>query len=404
MFTLRDYQQDAVDRGVEYFNNPKEKKPVIQILPTGAGKSLIIAGIANRLWEPTLVFQPNKEILAQNYAKAQAYGIEASIYSASFNSKQIGKLTYATIGSVKSKPEYFQHFKTIIVDETHYVNPKQGMYKDFFEVLKDKKILGLTATPYRLASNSFGSELRFLTRTRPRVFYKVNYFIQIKELFDRGYLCPLVYREIPGFDSNELQINSTGAEYTDLSIKAMYAKINFADRLRQTILDLIAEGRKSILVFTAFVDEAKQLIKSLPLNAAGAIVESKMPQEERDRISRNFKNGVIKVVANVGIYTHGFDYPQLDTVVHARPTRSLGLYYQITGRGIRIHPDKPFALIVDMCENVKRFGKIEDLKLTEPSPALWQYETHNGKVLTNVYQEGETTWKSFKNKYSRFRK
>lgn len=102
------------------------------ILPTGAGKSIVIADIAHRLNDYVLIFCPSREIVEQNFKKLCSYGIlDCSIYSASFNSKEISRITFATIGSVKNHPELFTHFKNIIVDECHLVNPKEGMYKDF---------------------------------------------------------------------------------------------------------------------------------------------------------------------------------------------------------------------------------------------------------------------------------
>ena len=90
------------------------------------------------------------------------------------------------------------------------------------------------------------------------------------------------------------------------------------------------------------------------------------------------------MVANVGVLTTGFDYPELDTVVLARPTMSLALYYQMIGRAIRPHKDKPEAWIVDICNNYWRFGRVEDLMLTERQKGMYQIETHE-KTLTNVY-------------------
>ena len=117
-YVLRDYQQKASDAAVSFFNNKAKKTNAIMVLPTGSGKSLIIADIAARLEGHTLVFQPSKEILEQNFKKLCSYGIlDCSIYSASFNSKEISRITFATIGSVKSHPELFIHFKNIIVDE-----------------------------------------------------------------------------------------------------------------------------------------------------------------------------------------------------------------------------------------------------------------------------------------------
>ena len=111
-YILRDYQQQASDSAVTFFNNKTKKTNAIMVLPTGSGKSLIIADIASRLDGHTLVFQPSKEILEQNFKKLCSYGIlDCSIYSASFNSKEISRITFATIGSVKSHPELFAHFK-----------------------------------------------------------------------------------------------------------------------------------------------------------------------------------------------------------------------------------------------------------------------------------------------------
>ena len=96
-----------------------------------------------------------------------------------------------------------------------------------------------------------------------------------------------------------------------------------------------------------------------------------------------FKSGRIKVVANVGVLTTGFDFPELDTIVLARPTRSLSLYYQMIGRGIRPCPNK-VNWVVDLCENFNRFGRVDDLKLAQIKPGIWAVFNGN-RQLTNVY-------------------
>ena len=211
-YVLRDYQQKASDAAVSFFNNKAKKTNAIMVLPTGSGKSLIIADIAARLDGHTLVFQPSKEIVEQNFKKLCSYGIlDCSIYSASFNSKEISRITFATIGSVKNHPELFIHFKNIIVDECHLVNPKEGMYKDFFDAVKCK-VLGLTATPYRLSSSrDFGSMLKFITRTKPHVFSEVIYHVQVSTLLDMGYLAKLNYYPMnpSGWNELNLRVNTT---------------------------------------------------------------------------------------------------------------------------------------------------------------------------------------------------
>ena len=131
-FQLRDYQQNASNAAISHYRL-KGGKNYLMVLPTGAGKSLIIADIAARLNEPLLVFQPNKEILEQNFAKLQTYGIfDAGCYSASVKRKDICRITFATIKSVHNHLKDFNHFRYILIDECHTVNAEAGMYADFF--------------------------------------------------------------------------------------------------------------------------------------------------------------------------------------------------------------------------------------------------------------------------------
>ena len=390
MYKLRDYQQKASDAAVSFFNEKQTKASnAIMVLPTGSGKSLVIADIASKIEGYTLVFQPSKEILEQNYKKLCSYGIlDCSIYSASFNSKEISRITFATIGSVKSHPELFTRFRNIIVDECHLVNPKQGMYRDFFKVVKCR-VLGLTATPFRLSSSrGFGSMLKFITRTRPCIFSRVIYHVQISTLLDMGYLSKLNYYSMNplGWNEENLKVNSTGADYTDRSVVKEYERIDFYGYLVHIVQRLMnpksGVKRKGILVFTRFLKEAERLTWSIP---GCAIVSGDTPKKEREQILEAFKNGDIPVVANVGVLTTGFDYPELDTIVMARPTMSLALWYQIVGRAIRPHSSKEAGWIVDLCGNVSRFGEVKDLRLEDPSGrGLWQVSS-NRRQLTNVY-------------------
>ena len=386
-YKLRDYQQQASDAAVRFFGDKKMKRNAIMVLPTGAGKSLVIADIANRLEGHTLVFQPSKEILEQNYLKLCSYGVlDCSIYSASFGRKEISRITFATIGSVKNHPELFQHFRNIIIDECHLVNPKEGMYKEFLSMLRCK-VLGLTATPYRLSSSrEFGSMLKFITRTIPRVFSEVIYQVQISTLLDMGYLSKLNYYPMTpvGWNELNLNVNTTGADYTDKSVVREYERIDFYGFLvsivRRLLKPKVGGKRKGILVFTRFLKEAERLAKSIP---GTAIVSGDTPKATREMILRQFKAGEIPVVANVGVLTTGFDYPELDTIVMARPTMSLALWYQIVGRAIRPHPSKEAGWIVDLCGNIKRFGEIKDLRLVDGGNGKWAVYS-KGRQLTNV--------------------
>lgn len=382
-YTLRPYQQQAVDRAVEYLKSPRtEGRNGLIVLPTGSGKSLVIAAIVKALDAPVLILQPSKEILEQNYQKLVSYGLMGiGVYSASMNRKEICRVTYATIGSIKNVKEKFLRFRYCIIDECHGVNAEAGMYKDFLDYV-GCKVVGMTATPYRLSSSmEFGSILKFLTRTKVRVFTDLLYNVQVRDILQQGFLAQMNYYRINLVDQRKLRLNSTGADFTDRSVRLYYAQHNFAGELCKIVERLLVAGRTSILVFTRFTQEAEYVQKMC--SAPSAIVTGETPKKEREQILADFKAKRINVVANVGVLTTGFDYPELDTIVMARPTMSLALWYQICGRAIRPYPDK-VSWIVDLCGNYDRFGKVEDLVLTERRPRQYAIES-NGRQLTNVY-------------------
>lgn len=353
-----------------------------------SGKSLVIADIASRLEGPLLVFQPSKEILQQNFAKLQSYGIfDCGCYSASVGCKDINRITFATIGSVMNHMSDFDCFKNIIIDECHYVNSKAGQYKQFIEA-KNRQVVGLTATPYRLDRAEGGSILKFLTRVRPRIFSKVIYCCQIGELLSKGYLADLHYYDLTALDLRRVRSNSTGADYDERSLLAEYERCGFYDKLSNTVVKVLQPKsgipRKGVLVFTAFTKEARQLVDKLQsIGVNSAIVTGETPKKEREAILEGFKRREIKVVANVGVLTTGFDYPALDTVVLARPTKSLGLYYQMVGRAIRPFDGKD-GWIVDLSGNYSRFGNVADLFISRP-PGTTKWAVYSrGTQLTNV--------------------
>ena len=389
MYTLRPYQKQASDAAVRAFTG-KTKKNGLLILPTGAGKSLVIADIASRLDKPLLIFCPSKEILEQNFAKLQSYGVfDCGVYSASVGCKDINRITFATIGSVMNHMKDFQHFKYVMVDECHLTNAKGGQYKTFFEAA-DRQVIGLTATPYRLGKGMNGtSMLKFLTRTRPRIFDDVLYYCQITELLAKGYLADLQYFDCTQLDISHVQSNSTGADYDENSLKLEYERSGFYDQLTSTTLRVLKPKskipRKGVLVFTRFTEEAERLTSKLQSKGIiAAIVTGETPKKEREDILEKFKNGIIKVVSNVGVLTTGFDYPALDTVILARPTKSLSLYYQMVGRAIRPCQGKE-GWIIDLGGSYRVFGKVSDLKidLEVPNSSRWCIKSL-GKQLTNV--------------------
>lgn len=387
-YVLRPYQKQASDAAVEAFTSKRESNGLL-ILPTGAGKSLVIADIAHRLDGPLLILQPSKEILEQNFAKLQSYGCwDCDVYSASVGRKNINRITFATIGSVMNHMDDFAHFRNVMIDECHGVNSKGGMYEEFLHAVP-RKVVGLTATPYRLGKGSDGmSMLKFLTRTRPRIFDRVLYCCQISELLAKGYLAQLSYYDLTAINLEMVKSNSTGADYDEKSLKEEYERSGFYDKLTTTTLRVLKPKsgipRKGVLVFTRFTEEADNLVEKLMVKGIRAgIVTGETPKRERENMLEDFKSGKIQVIANVGVLTTGFDYPELDTIILGRPTKSLALYYQMVGRAIRPHQGKD-GWVIDLGGTYRRFGAVADLRIDcPPGSSKWAVYSR-GRQLTNV--------------------
>lgn len=381
-FTLRSYQKEAVEAGVEFLQG-NSKKHSLLILPTGSGKSIVIAHLLAPLDGKAIVLQPSKEILEQNFAKYISNGYKASVYSASAGQKKVDRITFCTIGSIINKKHLFEGLKYILIDECHMVNAKEGMYENFIRSFPNAKVLGLTATPYRLHNSLEGAQLKFLTRTRPHIFSHVLYYIQNSELFDSGHLSKLEYFSFNVVDRSMLKLNSTGSDFTEQSLRSYYRSIDMPSIIVKYAIRLLAK-KPNLLIFCSLIEEAEIVTKRIP---GAVLLTGDTRKEEREKILSQFKTGKIKCVVNVGVLTTGFDYPELECVLIAISTMSLALYYQIVGRAMRPFefPDgtKKTSWIVDLGGNVNFFGKIETMKIEQTATGLF-FISNNGRQLTNV--------------------
>ena len=376
MYELRDYQKASSNEAVKRLRS-NDGKPFILVLATGAGKSLVIADICHQLDEPVLILQPSKEILEQNYNKLVSYGIEdVSMYSASMKSKEIAKYTYATIQSIYKKPELFKHFKYVILDECHGLNPKNanGMLPKFLKDIDCTNVCGLTATPYRLSQKYFWengmqfytSHLKMLNRIHPFFFKSIVYKIETAELIERGYLSPILYRADKEVDMLKLEVNSTGADFTTDSLEEFWNDARLQKMAR--IIQKIDEKCQRNLVFCSSIRQAQRAQDMLlAMNIESYVITGKTPLREREEMVQAFKDGKVRHMLNVGVFTTGFDVPQLDCVVIARPTMSLALYYQMVGRGVRLDPERPDKKlrVYDLAGVVQKLGRVETIRVVK---------------------------------------
>ena len=167
-FQLRDYQQDAVAATLKHFRKTNESAVIV--LPTGSGKSLVIAELARLANRKILVLTHVKELVEQNHQKYQSLGLSAGIYSAGLKQKVTHhQVTFASIQSAaRNLQDFNEAYSLIIIDECHRVNlansekgegddkdeSSSNQYQQVIAKLKQSnpkvKLLGLTATPYRL--------------------------------------------------------------------------------------------------------------------------------------------------------------------------------------------------------------------------------------------------------------
>lgn len=378
MFTLRPYQKQAVDK---LLWSQKLDGADLCVLPTGAGKSLVIAEFSANINKPLLILQPSKEILEQNLSKLLHYVpvSDVGVYSASMDRKDIARYTLGTIQSVYKHPELFEHLDVVLVDECHLINPKSldGMYNTFFKAIGAPKVIGLTASPYRMdvdyeridAYNVIThTTTKLINRVRPRFWHRIMFNINIGDLIKDGYLTPLQYLDYSRIAHKDIPTNASGS---DFSMPAFEEQIKIED-IRLALASAMSRA-KSVLVFCSSIEQAEFLQQT---TKNSAVVTSKTNKKTRTDIINGFKSREIQTVFNVGVLTTGFDFPELDCIVMLRPTRSVGLYYQMLGRGVRSAPGKTGCLVIDLTSNVKEMGRIETIRLEKQDN--WELLTETG--------------------------
>ena len=385
----RNYQERVVNKTFEYFSNKdNEGKAGLIIAPVGTGKSIIAGLIAHGFGHKTVVLQPSLELLQQNSEKLSQLGGTFTVYSAKAKQKEISDMTFATIGSVKNLGKQFkeQGVDTLIVDECNLFPPSKGsMFRTFVDALKPKYIVGLTATPCRLYTmgdrNDNYSVLNFLTnriKNDHSYFKNIIDIIQIEEIYE-NYWSPIEY-ELYDFDEGTLRLNSTGAEFTEESIKKAIKEQGINNLIFKKVKELNSNEIKRNLIFCDSVETAKKMAGIIPKSA---YVSGDLDTEKREKIIKDFKNGKIYNVFNYGVLTSGFDYPELSTVILGRPSNSYVIIYQSMGRVVRQHKNKDKGLIIDFCNNVKRFGRLEDLSIEFIQDFGWGM-FNNEFLLTNI--------------------
>jgi superfamily II DNA or RNA helicase len=266
----------------------------------------------------------------------------------------------------------------VVAHNCHFGFPPDpdSMFMTFIKELNPKVVVGFTATPIRLISRADRTaELVMLNRVKSAFFKNIIHVTQIQEIAPK-YWSDLLFTRYT-YDNSFLKTNKSGTEYTEESIIASN-ELNFVNK--RIYLDLkrrLINSKRSILVFVDSVENAYIFRQMFP--SISDVVEGKTNKKDRTSIVKAFKNGNLKIVFNVGVFTTGFDYPELDCIIMGRPTRSFALWYQIAGRGTRQHEDKLLCEVIDMCDNTARHGDIRNVTFEEIDGIGWGM--FNGGIL-----------------------
>jgi len=366
--TLRSYQTEAVQAVYDHLRT-RDDNPCV-VIPTGGGKTPVIATIcrdAVELWNGRVVILAHvKELLEQAVEKltALAPALPIGICSAGLKRKDLGyAVTVAGIQSIWRKACDLGPVDLIIVDEAHMIPADDdGMYRQFIADAKvvnpQVRIVGLTATPYRMKSGAICEAGNILN--------EVCYEVGVRELVVQGYLSPL-RTKAGGARADTSGLHVRAGEFVASEVEDLMDTDALVDAACAEIVEQTAD-RKATLIFASGVRHGMHIARTLQEHhgVECSFVCGDTPDGERATVLDRFRSGDLRYLCNVNVLTTGFDAPHIDCVALMRPTMSPGLYYQMVGRGFRLAPGKTDCLVLDFGGNVLRHGPVDAIRLKTP--------------------------------------
>ena len=329
MYKLRDYQTDIINK-IQNSMLTGHRRIIVQS-PPRTGKTVVMSEIARRATvknRRVLFLIHRQEVLEQANATFKEQGVDFDL------------LTSGMVQTLTRRVDKLDAPHIILVDEAHHVLSKS--YRRILDKFKDAYVLLFTATPVRLGREQLDQVADDIVLGK-----------SIKELTAAGFLAPFRYYQPPaGFNQSELKLSSTG-DYTNKSITSALQSCLYGDLVSH--YKRLAAGKQAVC-YCHSIDAAKHAAAEFNKNGiAAAEVDGTTPRSERDELVKKFRDGAIKVMVNVNLFTEGVDLPDVDAVILARPTSSLSLYLQFAMRCLNPRRGK-VAVIIDHANNVEKFG------------------------------------------------
>lgn len=359
------FQNEALSAFGEFYNSIDSGNGLI-VLPTGTGKSLLQAMIADymitRYPEKRILFLTHQPtLIEQNFNELiMNLGItDAGIYCAKFNSRDtMNQILFASIQSVYKKALEIGRFDLIVIDEAHLISPNnETMYRKFFDdMIKQSlgcRMLGVTATPYRMTTG-------LLTEGDNKIFDEIIYEYPLYKAIKEGYVCKPIGKA-GAIRPDTSKVKKRGGEFVEKDLAEVCDNDIIIKKAVSEIIEL-THNRKHVLIFCVGIKHAEHVADEIKLQGEDCrAIHSKLSDQEQKEITDNFKNGNLKYVANVDMWTTGFNYREIDCIVMLRPTMSTGLYVQMCGRGFRTFPGKDDFLLLDYAGNILTHGPLDKI-------------------------------------------
>ena len=352
-YTLRPYQEEAITLVRKEIAGGHKR--VVMVCPTGSGKSLITAEIirlAVGKGHRVLWLVHRRGLVNQMAETLNRHGVGCGVIMAGKDTAleepvQIGTLqTYSRRLQLDEieRNKFFVNASMVMLDESHTAcSPR---VKKIMSLYPGKVIVGTTATPVRGDGRGLGE-----------VFDGLVDVIGVKELTDNGFLSPVRYFAPTTISTKGVKVVRGDYDNKQLAEKCDTKKIT-GDVVENWLR--LAEGRKTI-VFAVNVKHSIHLRDAFRAAGIGADhLDARSSDDERDAVFARMERGETRVICNVAIYQEGMDVPEIACVVMARPTKSLGLYRQCCGRGLRPANGKDNLLVLDHGGNVERLGFLDD--------------------------------------------
>ena len=377
------YQTAANDAAWHYLAT-QPGNPLV-VLPTGAGKSLVIAMLAKQAIEfgaQVIVLQHRKELIQQNAEKIQILlpDIPVGLYSAGLQSKQTKQpILCAGIQSVYRKAAEIGERQLIIIDEAHLVSSSdETMYgqfiSDIIELNSTARVVGTTATPFRTGEGPICG--------KKKLFQRICFEAFTGDLIKEGFLCEITNKPSDQqIDTSSAKLR--GGEFVESDLQKIFGGDDTVLHACREIVEK-TQDRHSVLVFSsgvAHADNVADTLQRLTGEKTAVITGDTLPIE-RAAYLQQFKAGEIRWLVNCDVLTTGFDAPCIDAIAILRATMSPGLFAQMVGRGLRKHDSKQNCLILDFGGNIERHGSLDDRnygRARSSKPGSAQPQERNGR-------------------------